>query len=120
MASIDVKNLGSPDETRSFENGLINVVQVGPVTVSRTSYQPGWRWSTSVKPIVGTDSCQVEHKGYVVSGRIHLVMDDGTEVDLGPGDAYHISPGHDAWVVGDEPWVAVDFSEAMKGFAKPS
>jgi hypothetical protein len=117
---IEVKSLDSPDDSRSFENGVIHVCQVGPVTVSRASYQPGWRWSQSVKPVVGTDSCQVEHKGYVVSGRIHVAMDDGTEADLGAGDAYHISPGHDAWVIGDELWVAVDFSEQMKEFAKPS
>jgi hypothetical protein len=74
--------------------------------------QPGWRWSESVKPIVGTESCQVSHTGYVISGRMHVRMDDGTELDFGPGDAVWVGPGHDAWVAGDEPYVGLDFTGA--------
>ena len=92
----------------------------GSVTVGRAKLEPGWRWSNDVKPIAGTTSCQVHHKGYVVSGRLHVVMDDGTEADLGPGDAHEVPPGHDAWVVGDEPYVGVDFSEEIAGYAKPA
>jgi hypothetical protein len=80
--------------------------------VGRATFRPGWRWSTDVKPVVGTDSCQLAHSSYVVSGRFHVRMDDGTERELGPGDAHVVSAGHDAWVVGDEPCVAIDFSSA--------
>ena len=86
--------------------------------IGRATFQPGWRWSESVKPIAGTDSCQVPHNGYVVSGRIHIKMDDNTEFEAGPGDAYEIPAGHDGWVIGDEPYVGIDFSPAMTDYAK--
>ena len=120
MATIEVKGLDKPDDTRAFPNGIAEVVRVGSTTVGRAKLEPGWRWSNDVKPIAGTDSCMILHKGYCVSGRIHVVMNDGTEADVGPGDAYHIEPGHDAWVVGDEDYVAVDFSEQIAEYAKPS
>ena len=104
------RNLDSPDETRTFENGKVGVVKLGDFTASRLVLEPGWRWSENVKPIAGTDSCQVLHTGYHVSGRLHVRMDDGTEEEFGPGDAYVIPPGHDAWVVGEEPVVSVDMS----------
>ena len=75
----------------------------------RLSVQPGWRWSECIKPVVGGESCQAAHLGYVVSGRIHIASDDGAELDLGPGDVYRLDPGHDAWVLGDEPAVALEF-----------
>src|SRR4028119_1571393 len=110
LESFQQKSLGSPDETRTFENGEVGVVTLGDFTASRLVLDPGWRWSENVKPIAGTDSCQVLHTGYHVSGRLHVRMEDGTEKEFGPGDAYVIPPGHDAWVVGDEPVVSVDMS----------
>jgi mannose-6-phosphate isomerase-like protein (cupin superfamily) len=112
MAKLHSANLGTPEETRTFENGTFEIVHVGDVSVGRATFQPGWRWSTSVKPIVGTDSCQQHHVGYVVSGRLKVQADDGTEAEVGPGDAYVVMPGHDAWVVGDETYVALEFQSA--------
>jgi hypothetical protein len=116
--TIKSKSLSSPDETRTFENGKMEIVNIDEVTAGRVTLEPGWQWSKSVKPIAGTDSCQVQHTGYVVSGRMHLVMDDGSEQDIGPGEAYVIRPGHDAWIIGDETFVGVDFSSDMERFAK--
>jgi quercetin dioxygenase-like cupin family protein len=121
MASgnIQRKSLDQPDETRTFENGKAEVVTLGDFTASRLVFEPGWRWSENVKPIAGTDSCQVLHTGYQVSGRLHVRMDDGTEEEFGPGDAYVIPPGHDGWVVGDEPVVSVAMSRVTaEHFAK--
>ena len=115
----EATNLDGGD-TRTFEHGVAQTVKVGTVTVSRATLEPGWRWSNYVKPIAGTDSCMVHHKGYGVSGRLHIVMDDGTEIEVGPGDAHDLPPGHDAWVVGDVPYVGIDFSDEMAGYAKPS
>ena len=114
QASMQSKNLGSPDpdEVRSFENGRMDVVTLGDVVVGRAVFEPGWRWSEHVKPVAGTDSCQVPHVGYVVSGRLVVRMDDGSEQEIGPGDAVTIPPGHDAWTVGDEACTMLDFSGA--------
>jgi hypothetical protein len=112
MASVEVKNFESPDETRPFEgNGHADVVQLAGQAVARGVFEPGWRWSTNVKPIAGTDSCEVSHLGYCVSGRMKIYMDDGTEAEVGPGEAAAIPPRHDAEVVGDEPCIWVDFGE---------
>src|SRR5690348_13704031 len=100
------KNLDTPDEQRSSDHGVLDVVNLPGATIARATYQPGWRWSTDIKPVVGTDSCQVSHAGVVLSGRFRIRTDDGTEMELGPGDAHVVGPGHDAWVVGDEPVVA--------------
>jgi quercetin dioxygenase-like cupin family protein len=102
------KSLDSPDETRPVEKGSVEVVELGERSVMRTTFEPGWRWSESVKPIAGTDSCQTPHFGYCISGRMHVVMDSGEEIDIGPGDAVEIPPGHDAWVEGDEAYVGID------------
>jgi hypothetical protein len=119
MAGIESKSLGTPDETRTPDKAKIDVVSVGGATVGRATLQPGWRWSESIKPIVGTDSCEVHHLGVLVSGRIHLEHDDGSEADLNPGDIYNIQPGHDAWVVGDEEAVGIEFDTATAAqFAK--
>src|SRR5438067_1395119 len=83
-------------------------------TAARLTLQPGWRWSECIKPVVGTDSCQARHVGFAVSGRIRIEHDDGTTADIGPGDAYLIAPGHEAWVVGDEPFVGVEFKSAAE------
>jgi mannose-6-phosphate isomerase-like protein (cupin superfamily) len=117
VASIESSSMDAPDETRTPEKTTIDVVHLGEHEVGRFTFQPGWKWSVCVKPVAGTDSCQAEHLGYVVSGRAHVVHDDGTEVDVGPGDAYLIAPGHDAWVLGDEPFVGIEFSSAAE-FAK--
>jgi hypothetical protein len=112
MATIDVKNFADPDERRMFEGkGYADVVNVAGRIVGRGVFEPGWRWSTNVRPIAGTDSCQVSHLGYVISGRMKIYADDGTEAVIGPGDIYAIHPGHDAETVGDEPCVSLDFGE---------
>src|SRR6185437_11736874 len=106
------KNLGSPDETRAFAKGKIEVASLGEVTAGRGTFEPGWKWSECVKPLAGTESCLVRHVGYVVSGRMRVLMDDGTEEEIGPGEAAVIPPGHDAWIVGDDACVFLDFAGA--------
>jgi hypothetical protein len=113
------RNLDKPDEIRKFTNGEFGVVTVSGTIVGRAVFQPGWRWSNDVKPVAGTDSCEAAHTGYIISGQMHVTMDDGAEGDLGPGDAFVISPGHDAWIVGDEPCVALDWS-AASDYARPA
>jgi quercetin dioxygenase-like cupin family protein len=114
MAGVEAKSMDAPDEVRKPDKTVINVVQVGKTEVGRFTFQPGWRWSECIKPIVETDSCQAEHLGFVVSGRIHIEHEDGTALDLGPGDAYWIAAGHDAWVLGDEPFVGMEFKSAAE------
>jgi hypothetical protein len=110
--SVEVKNFDSPDEVRHFEGkGHADVVIVGGRTVGKGTFEPGWKWSENVKPIAQTDSCQVAHLGYILSGAMRVYMDDGDRGDAGPGDVVAISPGHDAEVVGDEPCVFLDFGE---------
>jgi hypothetical protein len=112
MADIEVKSFDSPDETRPFEgNGQADVVNVAGKTIGKGTFEPGWRWSENVKPIAQTDSCQVSHLGYVLSGRMKVFMDDGGEKEVGPNQVFAIPPGHDAEVVGDEACVMVDFGE---------
>jgi hypothetical protein len=106
---IESRNVQAPDEKHTFEHGEVEIVQLPGCAIARATFRPGWRWSTDVKPVVGGDSCQLAHRGFVVSGRFAVRMDDGTELELGPGDAHVVSPGHDAWVVGDEPCVTIDF-----------
>ena len=118
-AGVQKKNLDTPDETREFEQGQVQAATIKDFKVARQILQPGWKWSEHVRPIVQTDSCQVRHTGYVISGQLKVVMDDRTEIDLGPGDAYVIEAGHDGWVVGDERFVAIDVStETVEKFAK--
>ncbi len=116
--TLESKNLDAPDETRTFGHGSMGVVNVAGATIGRAVFNPGWKWSNDVKPIAGTDSCQAAHTGYVVSGRMRIVMDDGSASEVGPGDAVVISPGHDAWIVGDEPCVMLDWSGSAN-YAKP-
>lgn len=112
--SLRVRSFDSPDETRQFESGSgrFEVVQDGSGSVGRGVFMPGWRWSTHVKPIAGTDSCQASHVGYCVSGRMRIVMDDGSAGEVGAGDFMVCPPGHDAWVLGDEPCVLIDWAAA--------
>ncbi len=112
MAGLEVKRFDSPDETRPFQGkGQAEVVEVGGQPVGRATFEPGWRWSENVKPIAGTHSCEVSHLGYVISGRMRILMDDGSEGEVGPGDVVAIAPGHDAEIVGDEACVMLDFGE---------
>ena len=120
MAGVVAKSFDKPDETRTPDKARMEVVNLGPVSAARMTLQPGWRWSECIKPIVGTDSCQVRHVGVVTAGKIHVQHRDGTEGEAGAGDAYVIEPGHDAWIVGDEPFVAYEFdSTAAETYAKP-
>ncbi len=109
MAGVEARGFDSPDETRTPDKARVDVLRMGPTTAARYTFQPGWRWSESVKPIVGTDSCQVRHVGVAQSGTLHVKHDDGTDLEIGPRDAYVIEPGHDAWVVGDEVFVGFEF-----------
>ena len=111
------KSMSKPDERRTFPNGQVELVTIGTVTFGRATFQPGWKWSAHVKPIVKTESCEAPHLQYHISGRIHVVMDDGSEAEYGPGDVSLIPPGHDAWVVGNEPVVVIDIS-GMTDYAK--
>jgi hypothetical protein len=114
----EINNFGTPDEVREFPLGRLELVKIGGVTVGRATLQPGWRWSNSVKPIANTPSCEAAHFQYHVAGVLRVRMDDGTEFDCKPGDVSTLPPGHDAWVIGNEPAVIVDF-QGMVDFAKP-
>lgn len=112
VRKLEVKKMESPDEVRKFPHGQIEVATFGGETIGRATFNPGWKWSNDVKPISGTDLCQAPHFGYQVSGRMHIVMADGSEHEMGPGDVAVIPPGHDAWVVGNEPVVLIDWGGA--------
>ncbi|MFE3327408.1 cupin domain-containing protein [Streptomyces sp. NPDC059176] len=121
MAGLFTKNFDSADETRPFENGSgrLQLVETDRGPVGRAVFEPGWQWSKHVKPLAQTESCEAPHAGYVVSGRMRIVMDDGESADVGPGDYVGIEPGHDAWVVGDEACVIVDWA-GYGDYAKPA
>jgi len=119
LGKLEVKSTNNPDETRTSEKGKLELVKTGGATIGRAILQPGWRWSTHVKPIVKTKSCEAPHLQYHVSGTLHILMDDGTEKDCKPGDVSQVPPGHDGWVVGNEPAVIVDF-QGMVDYAKQS
>jgi hypothetical protein len=110
MAKMQKRNLSKPDETRTFDKGKLELITLGGITFGRATLLPGWKWSTSVKPLVKTKSCEAPHLQYHVSGRIRAVMDDGSEDEFGPGDVSLIPPGHDAWVVGNQPVVVIDIT----------
>lgn len=116
MGALESQSFDKPDETRTFDKGHMDLVTLGDLTIGRAVFEPGWKWSECVKPIAGTDTCEVSHAGYVLSGRLHVVMNDGTEGEAGPGDMFRIAPGHDAWTVGDEPCVVLDILGAS-GYA---
>ena len=111
MAGLIRKSFDSPDEIRPFEGdkGRLELVNSENGAVGRATFQPGWKWSEHVKPIAKTSSCEAAHAGYFVSGRMKVVMNDGEEMEYGPGDFALMAPGHDAWVVGNDPCVVIDW-----------
>jgi quercetin dioxygenase-like cupin family protein len=109
MSTMQTKSLNTPEEIRTLPKTTVEVITFGELSLMKLTFQPGWRWSEHVKPAAGTESCEVPHFNYGISGRLHVRMDDGTESEIGPGDAQLLPPGHDAWVVGDEPYVGLDF-----------
>ncbi len=117
MKNVDLKHFGKPDEVREFPKGRVELVKIDGAVVGRAVLQPGWKWSTSVQPIAKTKSCEAPHFQYHVSGVLRIKMDDGTEFDACAGDISRLPSGHDAWVVGNEPAVMVDF-QGMVDFAK--
>jgi hypothetical protein len=112
MAGIEVGDFGSPSETRTPDKTKIELVNVAGGQIGRYTFEPGWRWSECIKPVVKTDSCQVEHIGYCVSGGLRIKHSDGSEQDITPGQVYRIAPGHDGWTVGSQPAVVVEFQGA--------
>ena len=112
MEKTETKSFDRPDETRTFPRGRVDLVNIGGGTVGRITVEPGWRWSTHVKPIAGTQWCEAPHFQYILAGTMHIVTSDGAEFDVRRGDVSVLAPGHDAWVVGNEPVIAVDWSGA--------
>lgn len=113
-----LKRFEAPDEVREFDKGRFEIVRLGGMTIGRATYQPGWKWSVDVGAAMGTASCSVEHVGMVVSGCATAAMDDGRVIEMKAGDLFYISPGHDSWVVGDEPYVSLHFL-GTEDYAKP-
>jgi quercetin dioxygenase-like cupin family protein len=110
MLDIILRNFQTPDETRVFEKGKLEIIRIGGMTLGRASYEPGWRWSEHVSPIAGTAFCEVEHVGMVLSGRAVAALKDGTQKELTAGIVFYVPPvAHDSWVVGDEPYVSLHF-----------
>jgi class 3 adenylate cyclase len=119
MPRLQRKSFSTPDQIRRFEHGRMELVQLDETAVGRFVFEPGWRWSIDIAPIVGTRSCQNRHVGFVIAGLLHVVMEDGTELQIRAGDAYEIPPGHDAWVEGAEAWDTVEFTSARTFGAAP-
>ena len=118
VTSLSVKSLNEPDEKRRPDKSEINVSTVGDYTIGRFTFEKGWRWSESIKPVVHTDSCQNNHVGYCVAGTLQVQLTSGETATVTAGDTFTIPPGHDAWVVGDDQWVAIEFLSAAT-YAKP-
>jgi hypothetical protein len=121
MAGVESRAFDSPDETRAPDKTRVEVVRVGGTTAARMTLSPGWSWADCIKPVVGGESCQNRHVGTLVSGTMHVRHSDGTEQEIRGGDAYVIEPGHDAWVVGDEPVVGFEFeAKTAEEYARAS
>jgi hypothetical protein len=119
MPGVEVRSFDTPDETRTPDKTQVDVVRMAGTTAARFTFEPGWRWSECVKPVVGTESCQVRHVGVVQSGRMGVAHEDGTEQEITAGQTYVIEPGHDAWVIGDERFVGFEFeSRSAEEYAK--
>jgi len=112
MPRLQYKSFATPDEVRTFPNGQAEIVRLDESVIGRAVYEPGWRWSTTMPAIAGTATCQLHHLGYSISGVIHVITDDGQRIDIPPNSVYEIPPGHDAWVVGGDPWVTVEWTSA--------
>lgn len=113
MLEVVLKRFETPDETRVFEKGKLELVRLGGLTIGRATYEPGWKWSEHVSPIAGTSLCEVEHVGLVLSGRARAAMKNGLEVELSAGSLFYLPPQpHDSWVIGDEPYVSLHFMGA--------
>jgi quercetin dioxygenase-like cupin family protein len=112
MYEVVLKRFEQAEEVRTFEKGKFEVLHVGGMTIGRATYEPGWKWSVHVGKAAGAKSCMVEHVGLVVSGRATAAMDDGCVIEIKAGDVFYIAPGHDSWVVGDEPYVSLHFMGA--------
>ena len=119
VSKFETKSHDSPDETRSPAKTRVEVVRLEGYTIGRFNFEPGWRWSECIKPVVGTDSCQISHVGYAVSGAIAVRLQDGTEKRITAGESYTIPPGHDAWVEGNQPFVGIEVMSAEQ-YAKPT
>ncbi len=117
MSAMDAKGFAAPDEVRTFPKGRVELIKIGGAVIGRATFEPGWKWSTCVKPLAKTDSCQAPHFQYHVSGTMKVVMDDGTTRECKAGDVSFLPPGHDGWVVGNEPAVVIDF-QGMADYAK--
>ena len=107
MLEVALKRFDSPDEVRTFDKGKFELVVIGGMTIGRATYEPGWKWSVHVGRLLGKESCDVEHVGLVISGRATAAMDDGRVIEMQAGDIFYIAPGHDSWVVGQEPYVSL-------------
>ena len=118
VTKLQAKSHDAPDEVRTPNKTRVEVVHLEGFTIGRFRFEPGWRWSECVKPVVKTDQCQVSHVGYAVSGRIRVRLKDGTEASVGAGESYTIPPGHDAWLEGNEPFVCIEVMSA-EIYAKP-
>jgi class 3 adenylate cyclase len=112
LTEVHVRSFSNPDDVIELESVRSEIVSLGGIAVAHTSHQPGWRWSTHVRPVVGTETCQTRHVGYVLKGTLHVALDDGTEFDMSAGDVVDIKPGHDSWVVGEEPAVTIEWMGA--------
>lgn len=110
MPRLQAKSFETPDEIRDLPKARFDIVRLDEVTVGRSSFEPGWRWSTDLGPMVGTATCQMRHLGYTISGSLRAALDDGQTIDIRPNTVYEIPPGHDAWVVGEEPWVTIEWT----------
>ena len=111
------KSMNSPDETRTFDKGKIDPTKIGDTRIGRMYLEPGWTWEKCMKPIAKTESCQASHTQYVVSGRVGVKMNDGSEEEYGPGDVLYVPPGHNSWVVGNEPYIGIEIA-TMDNYAK--
>jgi mannose-6-phosphate isomerase-like protein (cupin superfamily) len=120
LTTLTKKSVDTPDEVREVPGGRIDIVRVADLEFARSVFQPGWSWSGAVKPLAGTESCEYPHRVFVASGAIRVRMDDGTEIDAAAGDVLAVPPGHDGWVLGDEPCVMYDFGGEDADYATPA
>src|SRR5438874_5267413 len=112
MPRLQSRSFAEADDVRTFPHGRAEVIELDETSVGHGVYQPGWRWTTDKPAIAGTPTCQLHHLGFAMSGHLHVVTDSGQEIDVTPASVYEIPPGHDAWVVGDEPFVTIDWTSA--------